>query len=58
MITIFSDFANFRQKFGVFQQKKQSYDQILAKTCSSLSKNAKIFGEHILKIITSVPGME
>jgi hypothetical protein len=62
MITIFCDFRqSSAKKIGVFL-KNQSYDQIFAKTSSSLTKNANIFaknfGENILKIITSVSGPE
>jgi hypothetical protein len=55
MITIFGE------KIGVFLKKQCYNDQILAKTSSSLSKksniSAKFFGENILNIITSVPGV-
>jgi hypothetical protein len=67
MITIFCDFrqfsaifANFRRKIGVFLEK-QCYDHFFAKTSRSLKNKTpffcQIFGENILKIITSVPGV-
>jgi hypothetical protein len=49
----------FGEKIGVFL-KNQCYDQFFSQTSSSLSKKRQyfrwIFGENILKIITSVPG--
>jgi hypothetical protein len=58
-IIIFCVFCHFSaQKIGVFL-KNQCYDQIFAKTSSSLNKNAnifaKFFAKNIFKIITSVP---
>jgi hypothetical protein len=50
--------ANFRRKNGVFSQKPM-IDIFQKLQSSSLSKNAnifaKVFGENIFKIITSVP---
>jgi hypothetical protein len=61
MITNLCDFCQFSaKKIGVFL-KIQCYDQIFAKTSCSLSKKRQfvrhLFGENILKTITSVPGI-
>jgi hypothetical protein len=60
MITIFSDFCKFSAKNLALFSKTNVMITIFAKTSSSLSKIANIFakfyGEHIFKIITSVPG--
>jgi hypothetical protein len=52
-------FDNFRRKKCVFL-KNQCYDQFFQNLALFWAKNvnffAKIFGENILKIITSVPG--
>jgi hypothetical protein len=61
-ITIFCDFRPFSQKkFGVFL-KNQCYDHLKKNLALFWVKNAnifaKFFGENILKIITSVPGVD
>jgi hypothetical protein len=54
MIRIFGDFCQFSAKKLAFFLKNQCYDQILAKSSSSLSKKtpnifANFFGENIIK---------
>jgi hypothetical protein len=59
MITIFGDFRQFPAKKLAFFLKKQCYNHFFAKTiirAKSANIFAKIFGENILTIITSVPG--
>jgi hypothetical protein len=48
MITIFCDFANFRQKIAIFL-KSQCYDNFFAKASSSLRKKRQIFWAKIFK---------
>jgi hypothetical protein len=61
MIIMICDFHQFSaKKIGVFL-KNQCYDPNFAKSISIWNKNADffrqfLFGENILKIITSVPG--
>jgi hypothetical protein len=62
MMTIFCDFCQFSAKKLAFFSKTNVMITIFAKTSISLSKKnakifAKFFGENILKIITSVPGL-
>jgi hypothetical protein len=62
MITIFCDFCQISVKKLAFFSKTNVMITIFAKTSFVLSQKrqyfAEFFGEHLKKIITSVPGLK